>query len=129
MRLPSRLHNLAPRGAATPGKIFSGAPLTYGEITATREGLMATTGPTPAAGPTSTLIDALAAAGERRTAAATNSAGWALADDFAATMAVLRADYTGVDEADSPLHAINEVFGLDDTDGALLWLAAAVDLD
>jgi predicted nucleic acid-binding protein len=90
---------------------------------------MATIAPVPAAGPTSTLIDALAAAGQRRAAAATSSAGWALADDFAATLAVLRADYTGVDESDSPLHAISEVFGLDDTDAALLWLAAAVDLD
>lgn len=90
---------------------------------------MATTGPAPEAGPTAVLIDALAAAGERRVAAATGPAGWPLADDYAATLAVLRADYAGIDESDSPLSAISDVFGLDDLDAALLWLAAAVDLD
>src|SRR4051812_5440542 len=101
------------------------------------------------AGPMSTLIDRLDAAGARRRAAATGPDGrWGNADEFAATLAVLHADHADADavEADaepdaddadagdveiigSPLAGIAEVFGLDTTDTALLWLAAASDLD
>jgi predicted nucleic acid-binding protein len=80
-------------------------------------------------GPMSWLIEALAAAGERRAHAAPVEGAWPAEADFAATLAVLRADYDAVDEARSPLDAVVEVFGIDDTDAALLWLAAAGDLD
>jgi predicted nucleic acid-binding protein len=82
-----------------------------------------------ATGPMHSLIEVLEAAGERRATAAVGAQGWGLADDFAATLAVLRADYESVDESESPLAALSEVFGLDTIDAALLWLAAAGDLD
>jgi predicted nucleic acid-binding protein len=81
--------------------------------------------------PMSTLIDQLDAAGTRRTSAAgSTESGWAAEPDFAATLAVLKADHQGEGEhAGSPLDAVAEVFGLDATDAALLWLAVASDLD
>jgi predicted nucleic acid-binding protein len=81
------------------------------------------------AGPMTSLIDALDTAGQRRASAALAPDGWAARADFAATIEVLRGDYAEVDEAASPLDGVAEVFGLDATDAALLWLAAAGDLD
>jgi DNA polymerase III delta prime subunit len=88
--------------------------------------------------PMRALIAQLAAAAARRSAAAgATSVGWPAEADFAATMAVLRADYgdatdtgdgTGSDAAQLPLTGVAEVFGLDPVDTALLWLAAAGDL-
>ncbi|MEO6885016.1 MAG: hypothetical protein ABI232_01840, partial [Jatrophihabitantaceae bacterium] len=83
--------------------------------------------------PMSGLIDNLVAAAERRSSAA-QAAGnsWQWTAEFAATLAALQADYEGlVAEPDTvhPLTTIAEVFGLDEIDAALLWLAAAVDLD
>lgn len=79
------------------------------------------------------LVDRLAAAAQRRMAAAELAGNsWQWTAEFATVLAVLRADHEqGADAADTahPLTTISDVFGLDEVDGALLWLAAAVDLD
>jgi hypothetical protein len=80
------------------------------------------------------LVDRLELAGHRRSAAAESSGGhWPSAPDWQAVLAVLRADYPAATEPAAepagPLVRVGEVFGLDDTDSAILWLAAAADLD
>ncbi len=83
--------------------------------------------------PMTALITRLAAAGQRRSAAAAAAGNdWQWTDEFSATLAVLSTDYQGVDaDADvvNPLLTVSDVFGLDEIDAALLWLAAAADLD
>jgi hypothetical protein len=82
--------------------------------------------------PMSRLIDSLAEAALRRSSAA-RSAGneWQWAAEFDQALAVLRADHAdrAGSDAKHPLETIADVFGLDETDSALLWLAAAADLD
>ncbi|MEO9139105.1 MAG: ATP-binding protein [Jatrophihabitans sp.] len=78
------------------------------------------------------LINCLADAGRRRACAAEASGGqWQWAAEFDLAVSVLSADHAENDVAATshPLTTVSEVFGLDDTDAALLWLAAAVDLD
>jgi hypothetical protein len=80
--------------------------------------------------PMMTLIEQLETAGARRGAAGgPGESTWSVEGDFAATLAVLRADHAGIDDEISPLVAVAEVFGLDATDAGLLWVATASDLD
>ncbi|MCW2597979.1 MAG: ATP-binding protein [Jatrophihabitans sp.] len=83
--------------------------------------------------PMSRLIDSLANAALRRTTAAESGGGeWQWTAEFELAISVLKADHAGADEAEPsvhPLATIAEVFGLDEVDTTLLWLAAASDLD
>jgi hypothetical protein len=75
------------------------------------------------------LLGQLVDAGKRR--AAVSGDGWGQAEQFDATVEVLRADYsdlTGDTDADS-LADLADVFGLDPVDASLLWCVAAADLD
>lgn len=80
--------------------------------------------------PMSRLIDSLAAAGARRSLASESAgAQWQWVNEFDRVLAVLRADHGGADGRKHPLRGISRVFGLDQVDSALLWLAAAPDFD
>ncbi len=82
--------------------------------------------------PMSRLIDSLADAALRRSAAAESvGSTWQWAAEFDQALAVLRADHAGAAAAETahPLETISAVFGLDDADATLLWLATAGDLD
>ena len=82
--------------------------------------------------PMQILIEQLDAAGARRRG---EPGEWPAEAEFAGVLAVLQqdhrpsavADESGVDA--EPLAAVSEIFGLDEVDAALLWCAAAGDLD
>ena len=83
----------------------------------------------------STLVAALSAAAERRAGAgpAPPADGGAAAGRLEAVLAVLRADYPapkrGKQADPDELARVRAVFGLDDVDADLLWLAAAAEFD
>jgi hypothetical protein len=79
------------------------------------------------------LVKRIEAAGQRRVEATNGT--WESGAAFAGALAALRADHStpagpdADDERADPLAVLAEVFRLDDIDAALLWSAAAADLD